>query len=36
MIEQNSYEVRALLFDSGMKKEIWEEALYTATYLTRL
>jgi len=25
--------VRALLFDAEIKKELWEEALYTATYI---
>lgn len=25
--------IRALLFDSGMEKEMWGEALYTATYI---
>jgi len=25
--------VRALLFDAGVKKELWGEALYTATYI---
>jgi len=34
MIEQNSYgKSNSIIVDFGMKKEIWGEALYTATYL---